>query len=72
MSMLPIFHYEQLWSQGLALTILGSLISTFRFREAPFLVRLKNLDSPLKFPPIADRSRKVGRNFCGVTVFHSA
>ena len=59
MRVISIFRYDRLWSQGPALTILGSLISTFRIREVPFMVGLKNHNSPLKLSPIANGSRKV-------------
>ena len=62
MRVIFIFRYDQLWFQSFALTILGSMIFTF-----------KNLDSPFKFPPIGDGSRNVQpKVFVSKTVFHSA
>jgi hypothetical protein len=61
MRVIFVFRYDQLWFPGLALTI-GSMIFAF-----------KNLDSPLKFPPIGDASRNVQPEvFVSKTVFHSA
>ena len=62
MRVIFIFRYDQLWFQGLTLTILGSMIFTF-----------KNLDSRSNSRQLGMALRNVQPEvFVSKTVFHSA